>query len=287
MPEKDTIIESNMPVTEESILRDVRALGVRRGDTLIVHTAMSKLGWVCGREVTIVRALLRAVGPLGLLIMPTHSGDNSEPANWQNPPVPESWFAPVRANMPAYDRRATPCRAVGRVPECLRNYPGAKRSAHPHVSWAAKGLMAAWVLRGHTWRKPCFGMGSPLGRFYRRGAKTLLIGVGYGNCTALHLAEALNPATPRLTVGASVQDRGVRRWVTWQDIDFDSDRFPQIGEAYEQAGGVVTQGKIGAADCKLLPIRPLVDFGVKWLTENPPTQATKPDAAETAAAQGV
>ncbi len=284
MPEQDAIALSSAPVTEESILRDLRALGVQRGDTLIVHTAMSKLGWVCGREPAIVRALLRAVGPFGLLVVPTHSGDNSEPSHWQHPPVPENWFAPVRENMPAYDRRVTPSRGVGRIPECVRTYPGARRSAHPHVSWAAKGWMAAWVLRGHTWRKPCFGMASPLGRFYRRGAKTLLLGVGYDNCTSLHLAEALCPATARKTSGAAVREHGVRRWVSWEDIEFDSDRFPQIGLAYEQAGGVVTQGRIGHAECKLVPIRPLVDFGVQWLAEHPAEDAADATAPATDAA---
>ncbi len=281
MPEVDTIAAVGAPVTEASLLNDLRALGVRRGETLIVHTAMSKLGWVCGREAAVVRALLRAVGPFGLLVMPAHSGDNSEPKDWCNPPVPESWFEPIRHNMPAYDRRVTATRGIGRVAECFRRYPGTRRSAHPHVSWAARGPLAAWRLRGHTAGKPCFGMASPVGRLYRANARTLLLGVGYGNCTALHMAEALYPGTPLAPAGAAVKVRGVRRWQSWREIEMDSDRFPQIGDAYEASGGVVTKGKVGAADCRLLPIRPLVDFGVRWLAEHPAQpDADKPDTGD-------
>lgn len=279
MAEQDTIAAVSAPVTVDRMVRDLRALGVKRGDTVIAHCAMSRIGWVCGREAAVVQALLRAVGPLGMLVMPAHTGDDSEPSAWQCPPVPQAWFAPIREQMPAYNRRMTASRGVGRIAECLRTWPGARRSAHPQVSWAAKGPGAAWLLRGHTYSRPGFGMGLPLGRLYRRGAKALLIGVGYGNCTALHLAETLCETTPRETLGAAVSVWGRRRWVTWQDIQMDADRFPALGEAYEQAGGAAATGMLGAAACKLVPIRPLVDFGVRWLREHPAP-------AEAAAAQG-
>lgn len=265
MAEGDTVALVATPVTEDSLLKDLQALGIKRGDTLIVHSAMSKIGWVCGREVAAVGALLRAVGRTGLLVMPAHSGDNSEPSDWQNPPVPESWFAAIREAMPAYNRRVMPTRSMGRIAECFRAWPGTRRSAHPHVSWCARGHGARRLLRGHTFDKPCFGLGSPLGRLYRRNAKVLLLGVGYENCTALHLAETLYSGTPRIAVGAAVRICGKRVWRSWQEIDMNSDQFPLIGEAYEAAGGDVVCGKIGAADCKVIRVRELVDFGVEWL----------------------
>jgi aminoglycoside 3-N-acetyltransferase len=268
LPEKDTISAAAAPVTEAQLLLGLRALGVRPGDTLVVHAAMSRMGWVCGREQAVVRALIRAVGPLGTLVMPAHSGDDSEPSDWQNPPVPQSWFAPIREAMPAYDRRTTPTRGMSRVAECFRAWPGTRRSAHPHVSWCARGPGARWLLRGHTYHRPCFGMGSPLGRLYRRDAKVLLMGVGYDNCTAMHLAEALYPGTKQMDVGAAVRVRGRRRWVTWREIEFDSDRFPRIGADYEQDGGQVVAGRLGAAECKVVRVRPLVDYAVGWLSSH-------------------
>ena len=284
MTEQDAIAACGQPITEATLLAGLRGLGIRRGDTVIAHCAMSHFGWVCGREVAVVRALLRAVGPFGVLVMPAHTGDNSDPANWCNPPVPQGWFAPIRDAMPAYDRRVSPSRAIGRVAECLRTWPGTRRSAHPQVSWCAHGLGAAWLLRGHSWKRLGFGMQTPLGRLYRRNAKILMLGVGFGNCTALHMAETLCPATPMEQVGAAVRTAFGRRWVNWPEIEMDSDRFPQIGEAFEQSGGEVRHGKIANADCLVTRVRPLVDFGVQWLGQHPATAApphkatTEPDA---------
>ncbi|MDD3411029.1 MAG: AAC(3) family N-acetyltransferase, partial [Eubacteriales bacterium] len=144
------------------------------------------------------------------------------------------------------------------------------RSAHPHVSWCARGPFAGWLLRGHTFGKPCFGPQSPLGRMYRRNAKVLLLGVGYDHCTCLHLAETLYPGTPREKISAAVKENGRRVWKTCEEIEFNSDRFPEIGAAYEAQGGQAALGRLGQADCRLLPIRPLVDFGLSWLQKNPP-----------------
>ena len=268
MTEADTIAAVPAPVTEQSLLDGLRALGIRKGDTLIVHCAMSRIGWVCGRETAVVRALIRAVGPLGMLVMPGHSGDNSEPSEWSNPPVPESWFETIRRETPPYDRRSTPTRGIGRVAECFRTWPGTRRSAHPHVSWCARGPGAMWLLRGHRWSKPGFGHASPVGRLYLRNAKILMLGVGYGNCTALHMAEAICPVIPFESHAAAIRILGRRKRVTWRDFEMNSDRFPALGEAYEQAGGTVVRGRIGAAECTVAPIRPLVDFGVHWLIDH-------------------
>ncbi len=80
--EKAVIATVERPNTVGSLLAGLCALGVRPGDTLVVHSAMSKLGWVCGREQAVVLALMQAVGRKGLLVMPAHTGDNSDPAQW-------------------------------------------------------------------------------------------------------------------------------------------------------------------------------------------------------------
>lgn len=136
--------------TRDSLASDLRAMGLRAGETLLVHSSLSSLGWVCGGPGVVVRALLDALGDSGTLVVPTHSADNSDPAYWENPPVPEAWWADIRASTPVFDARTTRTLGVGVVPETVRNWPGAVRSCHPQTSFAAVGPRAAAIVEGHA-----------------------------------------------------------------------------------------------------------------------------------------
>ncbi len=71
------------PVTFDSLCADLRALGVESGMTMIVHSSLTALGWVSGGPQAVVLALQEVLGPQGTLVMPTHSGDFSDPAQWR------------------------------------------------------------------------------------------------------------------------------------------------------------------------------------------------------------
>ncbi|AXI79933.1 aminoglycoside N(3)-acetyltransferase [Peterkaempfera bronchialis] len=99
--------------TRHSLAADLRTLGVLPGETVLVHSSLSSLGWVCGGAVAVLEALLDVVGAAGTLVVPTHTGGNSDPAQWRNPPVPEEWWQPIRDTMPAYDPRTSPTLGMG------------------------------------------------------------------------------------------------------------------------------------------------------------------------------
>lgn len=42
--------------------------------------------------------------------MPAHIGDNSDPAEWGNPPVPAEWLETLYQSLLAFDKKLTPTR---------------------------------------------------------------------------------------------------------------------------------------------------------------------------------
>lgn len=255
------------PITEDRIVDDLVTLGLEPGSTVIVHSSLSSIGWVSGGAIAVIRALQRAVRSYGTLIMPAHSGDYSDPALWENPPVPEPWWPVIRETMPAFDPDIAPTRGIGRVPELFRSFPDVLRSAHPHVSFCAWGDGAVDILSGHT-LEDSLGETSPLARIYERDGWVLLLGVGFDSNTSFHLAEyrAEYAKKERVTLGAPVRVDGHTRWKNFSDINYDSEDFETIGRAFVKSHKQrVLTGKVGCASSFLFPQRIAVDFAAKWM----------------------
>jgi aminoglycoside 3-N-acetyltransferase len=269
MSEHEIVERTHCPGTIHSLRADLESLGVERGTVLLVHSSLSALGWVCGAAVSVIIALEDALGPHGTLVMPAHSGDLSDPAHWQNPPVPNVWWDVIRATMPAYDPDLTPTRGMGAIPETFRNRPGVLRSSHPQVSFAARGPYARTITEHHS-LDFCLGEGSPLARLYDLDAAVLLLGVGHDRNTSLHLCEyrASFPGKREVTTGAPVLVDGMRQWVQMADLDLNDDDFPALGAAYEREGGPIRRGRVGQAAALLMPQRRLVNYGVRWMERN-------------------
>lgn len=261
MPKEAEIIEkTKSPVTYKRLREDLQKLGVRTGDILFVHSSLSAIGWVVGGQAAVCNALLDTVGRDGTIVMPAHTPNNSDPAKWVAPPVPAAWHDTVRETMPPFDRDKAPSEGVGKIAECFRHYPGTLRSGHPQTSFCASGKDAAYITEGHP-LTPQFGDDSPIGKGLGKNAKALLIGVGYNRLSALHYAETML-AKETVKMGASILENGKAIWKWFYDTDFDSDRFPAVGAAFEKETDSVTIGFLGQAECRLFPMREIIQFAL-------------------------
>ena len=157
-------------VTQDQIVVGLKAVGIAAGDTVLAHSSLSAFGHVEGGADAVIDALLTAIGPEGTLVLPTFT-----------------WSAFHDKERVVFDLANTPCE-TGRIPETFRHRPGVVRSAHVCHSVAVCGPHAQACLGDGV--HP-FGRGSSFDALCRLNAWSLLMGVTFSSCTALHSAEEL------------------------------------------------------------------------------------------------
>ncbi len=263
-------------VTGSDLARDLRRLGVRAGGVTMVHTRMSAIGWVIGGAETVVRALLEALGPEGTLMAY---------ASWEHHVYgPDDWPADHRdahlAEPPAFDPATSEAvREHGRVPERIRSWPGAVRSAHPEASVVAIGPRARWLAADHP-ADDAYGAASPLARLVAADGQVLMLGAPLETATLLHHAEAIArvPDKRRLTYRVPMRegDRIVERRFTdidtsgialpYERLGLRDDPFAVICRAALDAG-IGVGGFVGAAESRLFPAPGLTAFATGWMEE--------------------
>ncbi len=224
------------PHNAPSLLKDLGELGVAPSDTLFTHSSFKSLGPVAGGAGTVIEALENAVGPAGLILMPS--------------------FNLVERNRRAetWDLENTPS-TVGWLTEYFRLMPGTHRSDHYSHSVAARGQGAAAFVADHKsnegwpspWDEPpwgrTYGSNSPMVRAYRQSGKLLMLGVDYETSTYVHLVEVM----------------------LWNEIRKGDPEAAYVGLDREKSGakwdqiGRLNRGKIGDADCRCFQIRDYVD----------------------------
>ncbi len=255
-------------VLKQDILAALKKAGVDRGQTIMVHTSLSSLGFVCGGAQTVIEALLESVGADGTIMMPTQSWKNLDPTTGVHWEEPEEWWQTIRDNWPAYNKDITPTNTMGAVAEMFRKWPGTLRSDHPARSVAANGKNADYLTKDHSLSN-IFGEGSPLGKLYELDGYVLLIGVGYDKNTSLHLADvrAEYPGKHDSMEYSAIMENGERVWKGYSTLFVDGEDFDEIGEAFEKEHSV-QRVSLGNGMIAFMKQRELVDFAVNWIEHN-------------------
>jgi aminoglycoside 3-N-acetyltransferase len=148
-------------VNKEDIEAGLWALGLKKGDSVGVHSSLRRFGHVEGGADAVIDALLEVVGQGGNVVMSTHSANVSEDRR-----TPEeiamgvSWLLKLFP----YDPKETPVR-TGIIPETFRKRKGVVRGSHPSNSIASLGPNAKELSEGWD-------------RLLERDGDILLIGVG-------------------------------------------------------------------------------------------------------------
>ncbi|MGW2560275.1 aminoglycoside N(3)-acetyltransferase [Streptomyces sp. NPDC001514] len=253
----------------DGLAHGLAELGLSAGDVVLVHASLSGTGLDAA---TLREALLTVLGEEGTLVVPAFTPDNSDTSSAHLRRVAgmtPTQAAAFRATMPAFDPATTPSTGMGRLAESVRTAPGAVRSTHPQVSFAALGRRAEELLSSHPLNSH-FGEDSPMGAFYRAGARVLMINVGFSVCTAFHLAE-YRIGAPKRRYRCVVRGADGPEWTEYEDTALDDSDFGIIGDAFDAIEGNREQkGQLGRTAARLFSIRDAVDHAVAWMTEKRP-----------------
>lgn len=158
-----------MNISMIRIKSDLAAIGLKKGDSVIVHSSFSSMGNVVGGAETVMRAILDVIGEEGTLMFPTFTHRE----------VYESG---------RFDYKNSPS-CVGYLSEYFRNMPGVVRSMHPTHSVAAIGRLANEFIKDHEKDRTPMGEGSPYRRLAKYNAKILMLGCPLDTFSYLHALE--------------------------------------------------------------------------------------------------
>ncbi|MET3928043.1 aminoglycoside 3-N-acetyltransferase [Devosia sp. 2618] len=247
--------------TRSQLAGHLSALGLERGDAVLVHAGLRAVGPILGGPDVLIGALGDVVGSQGTIL---------GYCDWQvDASAPE-----LRAETPPFDPRTS--RAIrdnGAFPELLRTTPGARRSASPGASCAALGERAEWFTADHALDYG-YGPQSPFGKLVAAHGKTLMLGAPLDTMTLLHHAEHLAdiPDKRVLRYEAPILVDGQTVWRWFEEFNtgepvvdgLDDDYFEEVVEDFLTTGQG-RRGLIGHAPSVLVDAPAVVDFAVRWL----------------------
>jgi aminoglycoside N3'-acetyltransferase len=234
-----------MVFSRELIAAQLRALGVRRGGVLLVHTSYRAVQPVEGGPAGLIGALADALGPEGTLVMPSWCASEDEP------------FDPDRTRV---------ARDLGVVAETFWRMPEVKRTEHL-FAFAARGPRAAEIVRDPLPIPPHIRE-SPVGRVHELDGRVLLLGVGHENNTTLHLAELLAGVPYRVPKSALIRREDRVERIEYGENDHCCQRFA-LADDWLRARGLQVEGQVGNAHARLMRARDVVDVAVEHLERNP------------------
>lgn len=241
----------------ERLTRDLRALGIGAGDTLIVHSSLSSMGHVEGGAETVIRALTDVLGEEGTLLFPAFTYRTSNVTSEFS--LPET---PV---------------CIGAIPETFRRMPGVLRSFHPSHSVCAIGAHAEEMVRDHGLDDTPMGVHSPYRKLPEYDGKILMLGCGLSPNSFMHGMEELagvsyvlgNPQIYRMTdANGNVTEKAIRRHNFNRPEGRLIQCYKRVPEVLDEAVGDYVTGTVHGAEATVFRTVPLQAKAVAKMKED-------------------
>lgn len=257
LQQREQLLKKNDIVTEAMIINALQHNGIKSGDAIMVHSSLSKIGYVEHGANTLINALLQTIGTEGTLMMPAF------PAVGYN--------YDYLKTQPVFDVKQTPSK-MGIVTETFRKQPNVLRSLHPTDSVSAKGKQALYLVKDHFAQLTPYNANSPFYRLCQWKGKILMIGVDLNSLTNLHtLEDAVSdfeyPVYHKTIFTTSLIDHDGKKLsmqTKVHDPVYSKKRRCNDLMPYFEKAGFLKHFKIGKANCMLIE----ADKMHEWMVEN-------------------
>ena len=223
-------------VTAQSMLSVLRELGIKEGDSVLVHSSFKSLGEVEEGAKTVIDAFEAAVGKEGTLVFPTLCMTEFDK-------VYETWHIDKPSD-------------AGYLTNYFRLLDGAVRSNQATHSVAARGKHAKYLTETHgetgkrygIYGDTPFSADSPWEKMYHMNTKVVMIGVDLRKCTFRHYVEYcyMEKALDSIRDRADYEEMRAR---VWHYDEFDKKgAWPHIDNLYV-ADVMEREGKLHRIMC--------------------------------------
>jgi len=257
-------------LTADDLAAALKDLGVKDGDTLLVHSAISKLGYVEGGADAVIEALTKAVGESGTFMAPAFA----------RPYIYFEGHGNKAYTYRPYDTRPDGALrdisiTTGLLPRTMLKYPESFRSGHVSHEWVALGAKAEYCVSGHDLLDDPASKNSPMAKALELDGSVVFLGCGVNPNTFIHFIEDmadapfLHPAlVTYLDEEGMTQSAYIRRHLGGCR-DFYSG---MKGKFYQEAirrGLHIYQQPFGLATLYRIELRELYEIGMQIYREDP------------------
>ncbi|MFQ9150061.1 MAG: AAC(3) family N-acetyltransferase [Eubacteriales bacterium] len=233
----------------EKMAEDLKKLGLKSDDTILMHSSLKSLGHVDGGARSVIETLLGVLSD-GTLLMPSLS------------------YATVRPETPVFSYHETPS-CVGTISECFRKYPGVIRSMHPTHSVCGAGKYATEIFGRHIESSTPVGKASPFALLPEYDGKVLMLGCGLRPNTSMHGVEELS-VPPYLLREEPVEYTLIDADGNELKKKYRVHNFRGVAQRYDRLAEVmdIPHGKVLEAEAYLIDAREMWKKGHEKLKEN-------------------
>lgn len=236
-------------ISKSNLLEAYKNLGIKKGDCLLIHLALSAFPFVVGGAETVLEALKDSVKEEGTLVFPYQFSDRLELAHYPN----HFSLNDINAFRKIIRGSSVHSLAIGasKITELLLR-ENASLCGHPVFSYVVEGYLKEKLASKKYDVDFPFGPNSLLDDLRKNKAKVLLMGVDYSSATFLHLPQSLSFKEPIQIDGCPICEDEEESFISYLDFDYSESKgaFLDIGSILEK-NNLVEKIYVGKTKCTI------------------------------------